>query len=93
MATYNAKTIQVHAETCQRIVANCIAGRTSLNSLIDDLRTQAGLSPEEARTYIEQVEQHFAAQQSDLNQRRQDDEGEGRAANPPGLSEEAASEY
>jgi len=93
MATDDAETIRLRAETCQLIVANCIAGRTSLNSLVDDLRTQAGLSPEEARTYIEQVEQHFAARQSNPDQRRQDDEGEGRAATPLGLSEEAATEY
>ena len=82
MATDDAETIWVRAETCQRIIANCITGRTSLNLLVNDLRTQAGLPPEEACTYIEQVGQHFAAQQSNLNQWRQDDEGEGRAATP-----------
>ena len=88
----DAETIRVHSETCQHIVVNCIAGCTSLNSLVNNLRTQAGLSPEKACIYIEQVKQHFATEQSNPDQWHQDDEVEGHAATP-GLSEEASTEY
>ena len=89
----DAETVRLRAETCQRIVADCIAGRSSLNTLIDDLRTQAGVTPEEASTYIEQVQQHFAAQRAERNRDHAEDESERRAATPPGLSDEATTEF
>ena len=88
----DAETVRLRAETCQRIVANCIAGRSSLDTLIDDLRTQAGVTPEEANTYIEQVQQHFAAQRAERIRDHGEDESEQRVATPPGLLEEAAAE-
>jgi hypothetical protein len=72
----DAETVRIRAETCQHIVTDCIVGRSSLNTLVEDLRTQAGVTPEEASTYIEQVQQHFAAQQAERNRDHGEDESE-----------------
>jgi hypothetical protein len=79
----NAETIRIRAEVCQQIVEDTVSGKITVRDALDRLKDQAGATPAETRTYLQQITERM-----DPERRNGNGDGGERSGAPAGIQRE-----